>query len=514
MLESILGGFISNLSLPNLLAIVAGTAVGIIMGAFPGLDCTVSAALFIPVTYALDPNQAILLLVGMYGGAVYGGQIPAILFRIPGAPEAVVTTLDGYPMAQKGQAGRALGFGLTYSLIGNVFGGIVLLFLAPTLATMALEFGPAEYFALGVLGMTAIAGLGGKSPIKSLMSGLFGLLLATVGMDPITGVDRFTFGRLELANGIGFIPAVIGLFALAEVLNQVLKQGLTGRQAEAAITREEMRKLRIVLPTWDEIKRFKWIAAANAAIGAWIGVLPGVGATTAAIVGYSQTVRFSKNPENFGKGDPRGIVASETSNNAAVGGAMVPLLALGIPGSATTAVMLGAFMIHGLKPGPLLMLEQKALAYSSMAAVIVSAFAFFALAFVMVRPFIRLLGLPYPVVAAIIVTFCAVGALSMGDIFGLYLAFGFAVLSFLMDKAGFPTAPIVLGIVLGPIMESSFRRAAIVYGGVAGVFTQPIALGLLLLSVVSLLAPSMASMMKKRREAGCRARDLSATGCK
>ena len=499
MFENILEGFIIALAPVNLLAIVGGTALGLVMGAFPGLDCTVAAALFIPITYALGPTQAILLLAGMYGGAVYGGQIPAILFRIPGAPEAVMTTLDGYPMAQQGKADRALGLGLFYSLFGNVFGGVALLLLAPFLARMALKFGPAEYFALGFLGMTAIAGLGGKSPIKSLISGLTGLLLATIGMDQLTGMMRFTFGRLELANGIGFIPAVIGLFALAEVLNQVLKQGLTGTVAEAAVSREDLSKLKIRLPSWKEIKEYKWIATANAVIGTWIGVLPGVGATTAAIVGYSQTVRFSKNNENFGKGDPRGIVASETSNNAAVGGAMVPLLALGIPGSATTAVMLGAFLLHGLKPGPLLIIEQPGLAYSTMAAIVIGAFAFFGLAFVMVKPFIKLLGLPYPVVAAIIIAFCAVGSLAMGDIFGLYLALGFALLSFFMDKAGFPTSPIVLGLVLGPIMEASLRRALIISGSFTTIITRPITASLLIFSLISLLAPSIGGIIAKRR---------------
>ncbi len=497
MLTHIFQGFAVTLAPVNLLWIVAGTAVGLILGAFPGLDSTVGAALFIPVTYAMSPTVALVFLVGMYGGAVYGGQIPAILFRIPGAPEAVMTTLDGYPMAQKGQADRALGLGLFYSVFGNIFGGLCLLFLAPALAAMALQFGPSEYFALGFLGMTAMAGLGGKSPIKSLISGLFGLLIATVGMDQITGMERFTFGRLELANGVGFIPVVIGLFALAEVLNQTVKQGITGTVAEAAVSKEEMKRLRIRLPSWAEVKSFKWISLGTALIGTWIGVLPGVGATTAAIVGYSQTARLSKDPEKFGTGDPRGIVASETSNNAAVGGAMVPLLALGIPGSATTAVMLGAFMLHGLKPGPLLMVEQAQMAYASMASVIVSALAFLGLALIMVRPFIRLLGLPYPVVAAGIVAFCAVGALSMGDLFGLYLAIGFALLSFLMDKGGFPTSPIILGMVLGPIMESSFRRALIISDNVWGVITEPITAFLLILSLVSLFAPTLLGKGRK-----------------
>ena len=493
MLADILAGYVQVFQFDNLMVVVLGTLIGLSLGAFPGLDCTVGVALLLPVTYAMTPVQAIMLLSALYGGAVYGGQIPAILFRVPGAPEAIVTTLDGYPMAQKGQAGRALGGGLVASVAGGLFGVIGLTFIAPPLAEVALMFGPSEYAALGILGLTAIASLGSKNQVKAFISGLFGLLFATVGMDPIVGNPRFTFGTTVLMGGINFIPAVIGLFAAAEVYNQIAR----GAAISKVDIGELKKRVRLQFPTLKELKALKWSNLRSALIGLGVGILPGVGATTAAVVGYSQAVQFSKEPEKFGTGVLEGVMAPEVANNAAVGGAMVPLLSLGIPGSATTAVMLGAFLMHGLRPGPLLLIQQRPLAFAVFAAMALSNVFFFLMAFPAIRLFAHLKRVPYPLLAVGILVFSAVGANSMGDLNGMVMMFLFAILGFIMEKYHYAIAPMVLGLVLGPIIEPSFRKALMMQEyDLIGIVTRPITGVLLIVSIIITLAPILLRMRK------------------
>jgi putative tricarboxylic transport membrane protein len=416
MLADILSGYVYVFQPENLTVVVLGTLIGVALGSFPGLDCAIGVALFVPVTYGMTPAQGILLLGALYSGAVYGAQIPAILFRVPGASEAVMTTLDGYEMTKKGKAGLALGVGLLSSLFGGLFGVAGLTLVAPLLAKIALAFGPSEYFALGILGLTAMASLGSKSQVKALISGLLGLLLATVGLDPISGFPRFHFGTTVLKSGFSFIPAIIGLFAAAEIYNQIYSgRAFSKLQGDAA----DQEQIKLKFPTLKELKTFKWSSIRSAILGLIVGILPGVGATTGAIVGYSQAVQFSKNPEKFGTGTMEGVMAPEIANNAAAGGAMVPLLSLGIPGSATTAIMLAAFLVHGLRPGPLLMIQQKPLAFTIFAGMALSNILFFFIGMVAIRFFIRLRQVPYPFIAVGIIAFSAVGANAMGDINGM-----------------------------------------------------------------------------------------------
>jgi putative tricarboxylic transport membrane protein len=436
----------------------------------------------------MSATQAMLLLVSLYVSAVYAGQVPAILFRIPGAEEAVATTLDGYPMAQKGQAGKALGYGLSSSIIGSIFGAIVLILLAPLLASVALKFGPPEYFALGVLGLTAVSGLCGKSMIKAGISVLLGLFFAAIGIDPMSGMPRFTFGTRVLLGGIPFIPALLGLFAVAEVFKQVTSQNTD--MAKTTGLQEQIR-LKVELPSLRELKNMFWVILRSCLIGSWIGILPGVGATTAAIMGYSWAVKLSKEPEKFGTGIPEGIASCEAANNAAVGGALVPLLSLGIPGSGTTAIMLGAFLIHGLRPGPLFLAQQQELAYSIFAGLLVSSILLLPIALQMIKPFLRIFSVPYPVLAAGILGFCAAGARGMGDLYGILLMFAFGVIGYILEKYEFPVAPVVLGLVLGPIVETSFRRALILGSSNPLFFmlSRPITVSLLLLAVLLIVGP-------------------------
>jgi putative tricarboxylic transport membrane protein len=500
MLADILSGYIYVVQPENLIVVVLGTIIGVALGSFPGLDCAIGVALFVPVTYGMTPAQGILLLGALYSGAVYGAQIPAILFRVPGASEAVVTTLDGYPMTKKGQAGLALGVGLLASLAGGLFGVAGLTLVAPLLAKIALAFGPSEYFALGILGLTALASLGSKSQVKAVISGLLGLLLATVGLDPISGYPRFHFGTTVLKSGFSFIPAIIGLFAAAEIYNQIYSGRAFAKVQEKNSGGDK--RVKIKFPTLKELKPFKWSSLRSAILGLVVGILPGVGATTGAIVGYSQAVQFSKEPKKFGTGTMEGVIAPEIANNAAAGGAMVPLLSLGIPGSATTAIMLAAFMVHGLRPGPLLMIQQKSLAFTIFAGMALSNILFFFIGMVAIRFFVRLREVPYPYIAVGILAFSAVGANAMGDINGMKMMIFFAILGFIMERFNFAVAPMILGLVLGPIIEPSFRRALMIYEyQIMDVLTRPITAGLLLLSIFVTVTPVLWKLKQARNTA-------------
>jgi putative tricarboxylic transport membrane protein len=480
----------------NLLVAAMGSLVGVLFGAFPGLDASIAIALFVPVTQAMTPAQAILLLGSMYSGAVYGGGITAILFRVPGSSEAVMTTLDGYEMTKKGQAGLALGTGMLSSLIGGLFGVLGLTLVTPLLAGMALTFGPTEYFALGILGLTAISSLGSKSQIKALISGLLGLLMATVGMDQISGCARFCFELPELKAGISFIPAMIGLFAAAETYNQIYSGQAftildTGMDPKA--------KIRLSFPKLTDWLEMKWSALRSAVLGLVIGIMPGVGATTGAIVGYSQAVQFSKNPKKFGTGAIEGVMAPEIANASCACGAMVPLLSLGIPGSGTTAIMIAAFLLHGLRPGPLLLLQQKEFTFTIFAGMGLSQLLFCFFGYFTIIFLARLRKLPYPLLATGILAFSAVGANSMGDLYGMKIMFFFAILGFIMERYSFPVAPMILGLVLGPIIEPSLRRALMLTEyNVWEAFSRPITAGLLLVSLFIMLSPIVMELRRKK----------------
>lgn len=488
MFKEIIMSFVQLFSEPTLIFMALfGTAVGVLLGSIPGLDSTVGCALGIPLTYAMSTDQAFIFLATMYIGAVYGGQIPAILFRIPGASEAVMTSLDGYPLTKKGKADIALGTGLFSSVIGSLFGVVVLVLIAIPLAKIALEFGPAEYFALAILGLTAIASLGGGSVIKGLISGLLGLLLATLGIDALSGISRFTFGSRMLMSGISFIPAVIGFFAVSEVYRQIYNNpDLSNFRISPSSSFHK--KVSIRLPPSVELKRIAPIIAVGSLVGVCIGILPGTGATTAAIIGYSVAIRMSKHPEKFGTGIIDGIAACESANNAAVGGALVPLLTLGIPGSATTAVMLGAFMIHGLTPGPLFLINDRPLLFTIATGMILGSLLIIPIGALMTKSFLYISKASYPLLALGILIFSGVGARATGDYYGMYTMYILAVMGFFLEMYGFPVGPVVIGLILGPIAENSLRRALIITNGNwLPVISRPITAVLLILSLLSLL---------------------------
>lgn len=478
----------------SVMMLIVGMLLGVAVGAIPGLGGVMAISLLIPLTFSMDPVPAFAMLIGVYCGSVYGGSISAILLKIPGDVASVATTFDGYEMARKGQAGKALGMAISASAIGGLFSTVVLIAVSPQLARFALKFGPAEYFALGVLGMTAVTSLGVRSQVKSIAAALIGLILATVGMDAISGYPRFTFGSTYLLDGFNFIPIIIGLFGMAEVFSMVENLGAMG-------DRVKVQRVSAALPTLREILSVKGIIAKSAVIGTWIGILPGVGATVASLVSYGEAVRTSKHPEKFGTGIPEGIAAPETANNAATGGAMVPLLALGIPGSASTAVLIGAFLIHGLNPGPLLFLQRPELVTAIFTETFLANVAIVIAGLVGVRLFAKVLDVPYRVLGPVIVVLCVVGSFavrnSLSDVWVMVL---FGLVGWVMNRLRFPTAPVILGIVLGPIIEINLRRALLISGGsVVSLFTRPISGLILLASLISLVTPLLRQVRKAGR---------------
>ncbi|WP_349367711.1 tripartite tricarboxylate transporter permease [Salinarimonas sp.] len=481
MLEAYVDALAYMAGNPITFVLIAASVVwGIAFGAVPGLTGIVGVALLIPFTFLFDPTEGLLLLAGVYVGSTFGGSISAILFNTPGSPEAACTALDGYPMAKRGEAGKALGIALASSAIGGVFGTIVLMLLAPPMAQLALQFGPAEYFALAVLGITAIASIGSGSILKGLVAGLLGLAVATVGLDPITGMPRYTFGSSELLTGIGFVPAIIGVFALAEVLQRVSE---SDRSADA-ITNVSTK-----LPSLAEFMATRYTLLRSSALGSFIGALPGVGATTAAFISYSEAVRWSRRPERFGTGEPEGIAAPESANNAAVGGSMIPLLALGIPGSATTAVMLGGLTIHGIVPGPLLMQQNPILVFSVFIGMMLANLLMLVIGIRAARYFALVLRAPYALVGPAIVVMCMTGVYAINsNVADIAIMLAFGVVGFGLRRLGYPIACFIIGLVLGPIAEVSLRQGLILSDrDFVEILTRPIAGTLLLLSVLSLL---------------------------
>lgn len=462
------------------LLILFGMVWGIAFGAMPGLTGVVGIALLIPFTFSFGPIEGLLLLGSVYVGSTFGGSISAILFNTPGSPEAACTGLDGYPMAKQGKAGKALGIALAASAIGGIFGTVVLMVAAPPLARMALSFGPAEYFALAILGITAIASIGTSSVYKALMAGMLGLAIATVGLDPLTGGARFTFGNNMLLSGIGFIPAIIGMFALSEVLT---------RFSEPLDPSKRIDKVSTALPSVKEMYAMKGTLARSSVLGTIIGTLPGVGATTAAFLSYSEAVRWSRNPEKFGTGVPEGIAAPESANNAAVGGSMVPLLALGIPGSAATAVMIGGMTIHGVVPGPMLLVQNPELVYSVFIGMMIANLVMIFFGLKASRMFARVLDAPYALIGPSIVVLCMTGVYALrNNLMDVVVMMIFGAFGFLLRKLNYPIAPLIIGLVLGPIAEISLRRALMLSdSNWVDILSRPIAGALLALSLVSLV---------------------------
>ena len=476
-----LAAALATLADPGILAIlIGGTAAGILIGAMPGLGSVLAITLALPLTYVLAPEPSIALLLGLYAGSVYGGSLSAILINTPGTPQAAATVFDGYPMMKQGRGDEALGWATTASAIGGVISVIVLIFAAPALARLGLKFGPVEYFALGLFALTCVVSVAKENLLKGIVACLIGLTVATIGQDPLTGDVRLHFSSFSLMAGIALVPFLVGLFALSEVFWRIAER------AEAI--QQPLARTGFRFPRFADVRQRWRIFGKSAVIGTGIGTLPGVGATASAMVSYAEAKRSSPHRDKFGEGEPDGIIASETANNAVTGGALVPTLSLGIPGDPITAVMLGALIIQGITPGPRLFVENGDLMIFIFVALMVVNLSLLVLGRLIGPVFARAIRAPEPVLLGVILVLLAIGTFSINSTpFDLTVMFIAGVAGFLMRVAGFPLAPVVIGFVLGPMIEQSLRQGLLIARGDLWFFVQqPIALGLFVASILFL----------------------------
>ena len=480
-MSAIIQGFLYVLHPLHFPFLFIGVAGGIIVGALPGLTGSVGIILLLPFVYYLDASTAMVMLCGMFCGAIYGGSISAILISTPGTPSAAATVLDGYPLAQKGEAGKAIGVATIASTVGGIISTFCLMFIAPQLARFALKFGPEEYFALTVFGLTVIASVAGKSLIKGLISGFFGLLIATIGLDPVTGYARFSFNIPNLMTGFPLLPVLIGLFAISQIFIQLETVGKKLHVYD--------QNIKNILPTFKELKQLAWVIIPSSFLGTFIGVIPGTGGAIASFLAYNEAKRWSKDPESFGTGNLSGIAAPEAANNGTTGGAMVPLLTLGIPGDVVTAVMLGALLLIGLRPGPLLFKERPEVVSAIFAGLLLANVLILLLGIVSVRLFPKVLKVPEQILFPIIMALCFLGSFSLNNsVYDMFIALIFGVIGYIMKKNGFPAAPVVLGVILGPIAEDVLARALLIsHGDWTVLFKSPIAIFFYAISIISLI---------------------------
>ena len=453
----ILEGFTSICTDPFILFLLAvGTIVGIIFGSIPGLTATMALVMFLPVTYSMTPIQGISMLVALYIGGISGGLISAILLNIPGTPSSVATCFDGKPMAEKGLGAKALGTGVTFSLVGTLIGVGLLIIISPLLASVAIKFGPFEYCALAIFSLSLVITLTGKDMVKGLISAIIGAMLATVGLAPIDAKMRFTFGSVNLTSGFKLLVLLIGLFAITEVM----KYAETVRKP-MNMTIDESVKIKGVGFSLKEFIQQIPNAIVSALIGVGIGILPGIGGGVSCMISYTVSKNTSKHPEKYGTGIMDGVVASETANNGTIGGAMIPLLSLGIPGDAVTAMLLGGLMIHGVSPGPLIFEKSGSVVYGIFFAMIISAIMMFVFMILGMKGFIKVLKIPKNYLLPIIIILCCIGAIGDSNhIFDVWGVLGFGLMAYLLIKAKIPTTPMILGFILGPTLEENLRRVS------------------------------------------------------
>jgi putative tricarboxylic transport membrane protein len=480
------------------LMLAGGTILGVIFGAMPGVSASMAVALALPFAYSMKPVISIAFLVSVYCASITGGGITAILFKIPGTPSSAPTTFDGYPMAQRGEAGKALGF----SLIASAFGGMVAAFamalISPQLASVALKFGPSELFAVSFLGLSVLSCLDSDHIVKTLISGLLGLLLACVGMDPMLGIARYTWGSSTLLSGVEMIPVMIGLFAITEVLKQTVKPKKIDAEKDST---SGDGKVGSVVPKFSEIWATKFTMIRASVIGTVVGILPGAGATIASFLSYAIEKKVSKHPEKLGTGIADGIVASEAANNAATGGSMVPLLSLGIPGGNAAAIMMTALVIQGVQIGPMLVKTQPEYLASVFGSMIVTNIIMVIVALGVAKVFAQILAVPYSILGPVICIFALIGAYALNNNTGDVMLMACAgIIGYLFVKLGYNSAALVLGLVLGSMCESNFRRAyTLTNGSLMQIFTKPITAVIMIACICMLVYPFIKPLIRKNK---------------
>ena len=487
--SSIIAGFSESLQLSRLFYCLLGSFLGTIVGVIPGLGPSATIALLLPITFHLDTVSAIIMLAGIYYGAQYGGSTTSIMVNVPGESSSVVTCLDGYAMARQGRAGPALGMAAFSSFIAGTFGVVVLMIVAIPLGEFALKFGPPEYFTLMLLGLTLVCYLGEKSFLKSMLMVCMGLFLGTVGLDALSGAERFTYGALVLQDGVGLVPVFMGMFGIAEVLSMI----------EKPLEQQVIAKPKGLFPTKKDWKDSGGAITRGSVIGFFLGVLPGGGCTLASIAAYVAEKRFSKHPEKFGKGAIEGVAAPEAANNSAASGSFIPLLTLGIPANVVTAMLLAALMLHGVVPGPMMINERPDLFWGVVTSMYVGNLMLLLLNLPLIGLFTTLLRTPYPILAPIILVTCLIGAystnFSTGDVFIMTAAGG---LGYLFRRMEFDVAPLVLALVLGPQIEVALRQSLNINRGNIFVFFQrPISLVFMGVIILSILSPFIKMIYRK-----------------
>jgi putative tricarboxylic transport membrane protein len=456
------------------------TLLGIAIGALPGLTATLGVALLTTLTFRMDPGDALLILICSYVGAIYGGSRSAILLNIPGTPANAATTLDGFPLARAGQAGRAMGLATTGSFLGSLIGMLLLAVVAPLLAEFALDFGSFEFFWLAVFGIVISGHLTAlDDPLKGWIAGFLGLMVAMVGQEGIQSYQRFTFGSTQLAGGLGLLPALVGAFGFAEVIMVMAQPAY--QSVRAATDR--------VMPNWREVVVYWRTIIRSGVIGTLMGLIPGVGEDIGAWASYAAARRASKEAGKFGKGSVEGLLAAETGNNAAVPGAIIPVLTLAVPGSAPSAVLLAAMFIHGVRPGPLIMIEFPSFVYQVVAMILYASFAILILGLALARPLLLVLSVSRERLMPIIFTLCTIGSFAIASrLFDVWVMLGFGIVGFLLRIMGYPMAPLVLGIVLGDLLDKSFRRGMVLSdGSLVPFLTRPISAALWIMTAITIL---------------------------
>ncbi len=503
-LGALLHGFSVILTPMNLALMLVGIVLGVLIGVLPGLGGANGVAILLPLTFTMPPTSAIIMLSCIYWGALFGGAITSILFNIPGEPWSVATTFDGYPMAQQGRAGEALTAAFTSSFVGALVAVLMITFLAPLVAGFALKFGAPEFFAVYLLTFCSFVGMGRGSAAKTLVSMALGFALAAVGTDTVTGQLRLTFGQTELMRGFDFLIAVIGLFGIGEILLS-MEEGLQFSGKSARIDP------RIVLTTWKMLPRFWATSLRSAAVGIWMGITPG-GATPASFMSYGLAKKLSRSGAKFGTGQVEGVVAPETAAHAAGTSALLPMLALGIPGSPTAAVLLGGLLIWGLQPGPLLFVEQKDFVWGLIASMYLSNVVGLLVVLSTVPLFAAILRIPFSIIAPVIIVICAIGAYTVHSaMLDVWLMMGFGVLGYVFKKLDIPLAPLVLALVLGDKAEDSFRQAMLMSQGSLGIlWANPLVAGITTLALLLLAWPLLAAVAARLRpgRAAARPEDL------
>jgi len=499
---SLLQGFQVALTPFNLMLMLVGIVLGVIIGVLPGLGGANGVAILLPLTFSMNPTSAIIMLTCIYWGALFGGAITSILFNIPGEPWSVATTFDGYPMAQQGRAGEALTAAFTSSFVGALFAVLLITLLAPLVAQFALKFGPPEFFAVYLLTFCAFVGMNRDAAAKTLVAMCIGFALAAVGLDTVTGQLRLTFGTESLLKGFDFLIAVIGLFGIAEIL-QSIEEDLAFRGKNAKLD------LKVVWNTWKQLPRYWATSLRSCVIGCLMGIVPG-GATPASFMAYGMARRIGgeRNAEGtaFGKGRVDGVVAPETAAHAAGTSALLPMLALGVPGSPTAAVLLGGLLIWGLQPGPLMFVEQKDFVWGLIASMYLGNIVGLLIVLAFVPAFAAILRIPFTIIGPAIIVICAIGAYTVhSSMFDVYLMLGFGVLGYVLRKLKYPLAPLVLALVLGDRAEDAFRQSMLLSQGSLGIFVSKPLVALLTLSAIAVLVvPAFMTMRRRKR--------MSATG--